>query len=81
MPTKRSDKLVCSEHCQNQMSYVHRRDYPEFSKSEFKLLIKQWIKDGIHPNTKHPIAKLDSALAGFYEALANVIKNQEEIKQ
>ena len=78
MKTKRADKRVCSSKCQNEMSYVHRRDYGWLTNEEFRQVIHNHMENGTHINPDHPMAKLDAALADFIRATTAVIEAATE---
>lgn len=81
MKTKRADKRVCSSKCQNEMAYIHRRDYGSLTNEEFRQVIHRHMANETHINQYHPMAKLDTALSEFIKATTAVIEAVAEQKE
>lgn len=72
--TKRASKKVCSAKCQSRMDYIRKRDWSWISSIEFEKVINNWLADGSHPNTEHPINAVNNALADVYRLATEVVK-------
>lgn len=74
MQTKRESKKVCSTKCQSRMDYIRRRDWSWLDSTEFEKVIKNWMADGSHPNTEHPINRVGNAMADVYRLATEMVK-------
>ncbi|WP_139332610.1 hypothetical protein [Aquipseudomonas alcaligenes] len=69
MNTRTAAKFLCSNACHVAFHRKRTKDYPQLSPHEFKQLILNMFREGLHPNKKHPINLLSQTNQEFAEVL------------
>lgn len=81
METTRSSKRLCSARCHQAFHRWRQSILPGAGPKDGFKLIQDWMAENSHPNSNHPVNKLDESLSDFCKAATEVVtQNTNQLK-